>query len=105
MFANGMVMMWVNMLWIGAMGLSIAAGLLACVLGGIRRTRKSSRKFALIAMVVALSPVMVLLAYSDSVSKYGSAEAPTYLILSVIPLAITGLGVWLSRRPPPGVNS
>ena len=94
--ANGMILIWVYMLWqivlVGSGIISLAALVLSL--------RRRARKFAVVALVASFAPFAVPL-YSTPLSEYGSThEEPIVLFgLSILPPLISGAAVYISRRP------
>jgi len=102
MLANGMIMIWVKMLWSATAIVTGIFALVALVLGLARRAGKGLRRFAVVSLVLSFIPFLVLLGYSGPISSYGSARAPIYVLLSLVPVAMSALSIWLTRRTPPG---
>jgi hypothetical protein len=101
MLANGMIMIWVSMLWSAiAIGSGIL-GLLVLILGLVKPPGKRPRRVALASLVVSFTPFVVLLAYAGPVSDYGSDFARFAFPLSFLPIVFSGLAVWLTRRQAP----
>jgi hypothetical protein len=102
MLANGMIMIWVEMLWSATAIVAGIVALVALVLGISSRAGQGLRRFAVVALVLSFIPFLVLLGYSGPISSYASARAPIYMLLSVVPLVLSALAMWLTRRTPPG---
>jgi hypothetical protein len=102
MLANGMVMIWVEMLWSATVVVAGILAILALILAVRRRAGEQPRSLAVIALAVSFTPFLVLLVYSGPVSSYGSARAPFFVMLSFVPLLLSGASIWLTRRNPPG---
>lgn len=102
MLANGMIMIWVEMLWSATAIVAGIVAVLAVVLGCFRRAGQKLRRLALMALVLSFAPFLVLIGYSGPISSYGSARAPIYVMMSLVPLVLSALSIWLTRRTPPG---
>ncbi len=100
--ANGMVMIPVTLFWLGALAVSGLTALVASVLAGMRRTRKAARRFSIVSVGISLAPFVVLLANAEPIRHYAQHDLPVLLIGSLVPLLLSGVAVWLSRRALPG---
>jgi hypothetical protein len=100
--ANGMIMIWVEMLWAATTLVAGILALLALTLGIVPPAGKRPGRLAVVSLVLSFAPFLVLLAYSGPVSSYGSAKAPMYVMVSLVPVVLSATSVWLTRRAPPG---
>lgn len=105
LLANGMVLIWVDMLWGATMLVAGIAAAVALGLALVRRHRRGNKRAAAVALGLSVVPFVVLLVYAGPISAYGSAGSPHYFGLSVVPLVLSGLGVWLGWGDPPGDSS
>ena len=101
MLANGMIMMEVLFVWAAIAAVVTIIALVAFILALRRRTEKRPRRLAVRSLLLSIAPSIVLVGYSDPISHYGTSEAPVLLMLSLIPVALSGAAVWLTRRIPP----
>ena len=95
--ANGMILIWVYILWQIVL---IGSGIFSLVALAVS-LRRRARKLAVVALVASFAPFAVPVLYSTPLSEYGSAhEEPVVLFgLSVLPPLISGVAVYISRRP------
>jgi len=105
--ANGTIMIVVEMMW---SRLAIGSGILALlgfVLAVSCRAGKGLRWLAVISLIVSLAPLLFLFVLLDLLDRYGAlasfgpSGAPLYALLSFLPLALSAVAVWLTRRSPP----
>jgi hypothetical protein len=94
--ANGMILIWVYMLWQMVL---VGAGILALV-ALVFSIRRRARKFVLFALFASFAPFVVPLLYASPLSDYGSAhEEPVVLFgLSILPPLLSGVAVYISGR-------
>jgi cytochrome bd-type quinol oxidase subunit 2 len=99
--ANGLIMLEVAFVWLPVAIMATLLALTAIVLAAIRRTRKASQKFAVVALVIAFAPLAVMLWYADAIASYGHnfrGGIPAWIAESILPVVLAGVAVWLSRR-------
>lgn len=96
--ANGMVMFKVYYDWAFALLITGGVALVAIVLAWIHRTRKPTRWLPVASLVVGFAPAGVLLWYHKPVASYAMGALPFLLFISVLPIVVSALALWLSRR-------
>jgi hypothetical protein len=98
MLANGMVLLGVYYIWaLVLIGVGLFA-LLALILSLVRRTRKGSRKLAVAAIVVSLAPFVVPVINTEALSRYAHGEAGLFAVLSLLPLGMSVIAAYCSRK-------
>jgi hypothetical protein len=101
--ANGMVLLWVYYLWsLVLIGAGLFA-LLALILSLVRKTRKGSRKLAMVSIVVSLAPFVVPMFHAQDLSNYAQAEVALFVLLSLLPLGMSVVAVYYSYKDSSGV--
>ena len=101
--ANGMVMIEVEMLWLAAAVIATVGAIVVLVAALLLRPPKRPRRSAVLSLVISAAPFLVLGVYSHRISTYARDYVPVALMLSSVPLVLSGLAVWLTwRRPSSG---
>ena len=99
--ANGLVMLGVVFDWAAALLVAAGVALVAIILASIHRTRKATRWLPLVSLVVSFAPAAVLLWFHEPVATYGQKDIPVLGALSLLPIVLSAVGIWLSRRSLP----
>ena len=96
--ANGMVMFEVYFYWAIALLITGGVALVAIILAWIHRTRKPTRWLPVASLVGGFAPAGVLLWFHKPVASYAMRDLPVVLFISVLPIVMSALALWLSRR-------
>ena len=99
--ANGLVMLEVVFNWAAVLLVAAGVALLAIILASIPRTRKATRWLSLVSLAVSFAPAAVLLWFHEPIASYGQRDIPFFVALSLLPIAMSGVAIWLSRRALP----
>jgi hypothetical protein len=98
MLANGMVMIWVSVLWVAVAIISTVTSLAVLTLALVRRPEERPLRVVLISLAVSFAPFLVLLVYAGPMYTYGSDFARVAIPLWLLPVLLSGIEVWLARR-------
>jgi hypothetical protein len=102
MLANGMILLWVYYLWgLAVIGVGLLA-LLSLILSLVPRTRKGSRKLAMVSIVVSLTPFAVPVFYAQPLSSYAGGEVALFAAVSLLPLGMSVAAAYYSRKDSSG---
>ncbi len=102
MLANGMILLEVYTVWtLVLIGVGLFA-VLSLILSRVRRTRKGSRKLAVVSIVASLVPFGVPVFYWQPLSHYARGEAALFAVLSLLPLGMSVAAAYYSREDSSG---
>lgn len=95
--ANGMGMLFIRPIWVLAFIVATLVALTSLLLVTYLRGRRS-RIMQLISLCVSVAPVGIVLFYFNYIRHYAEDELILFIPGSILPLAMSGIAMWLSLR-------
>jgi hypothetical protein len=95
--ANGMGMLFIKPLWVLAFVVATLVALTALLLITYLHSRRT-KIMLLISLCVSVVPVGIVLFYFNYIRHYAEDELALFIPGSILPLAMSGIAMWLSLR-------